>query len=138
MTTVHAEPGIHAGGEVVPAPDRYLRFNGIAVLPERNCGSYNRKTWTYTAKTQRAEIMDRGDYFTNHYGDPEFDPDAKLHVEHIVALKEAADSGLCLVDRDTKQAFARDIANQVMSLPSLNSRKGARDAAEWLPPEARV
>ena len=79
--------------------------------------------------------MGRGDYFTNHYGDSKFDADASLHVEHIVALKEAADSGLCLVDRDTKKAFARDIANQVISMPSLNRSKGAKDAAEWLPPD---
>ena len=55
--------------------------------------------------------MGRRDYFTNHYGDPRFDADASLHVEHIVALKEAADRGLCLVARDSKKAFARDFAN---------------------------
>ena len=50
-------------------------------------------------------------YFTRYDGDPKFDTDVSLHVDYIVALKEAPDGGLRLVGRDTMNAFARDVAN---------------------------
>ena len=58
-------------------------------------------------------------------------------VDHIVALSEAHDSGLCRADAETKRRFARDVANLTLASPSLNRSKGARDGAGWRPDHNR-
>ena len=55
-------------------------------------------------------------------------------IEHIVALSEAHDSGLCAARTATKAQFARDPLNLTLASPSVNRyAKGSRDVAEWLP-----
>ena len=55
---------------------------------------------------------------------------AATDIEHIVALAEAFDSGIAEADRRT---FAADLDNLTVADPSVDSRKGSRDAAEWMP-----
>ena len=59
-------------------------------------------------------------------------------IEHIVALSEAHDSGLCAAPDSTRRAFAGDLANLVLAAPRVNRyEKRAKDAAEWLPAQDR-
>ena len=55
-------------------------------------------------------------------------------IEHIIALSEAHDSGLCAAGASTRRQFARDMLNvKLASLAVNRTQKGAKDAAEWIP-----
>ena len=56
-------------------------------------------------------------------------------IEHIVALAEAHDSGIA---DDRRRDIASDLDNLTIADPTVNSRKGARDAAEWMPIQHRA
>ena len=58
-------------------------------------------------------------------------------IEHIVAVSEAHDSGLCAADPETRRRFAADLLNLTLASPDVNrcgkSGKCAYDASQWLP-----
>ena len=60
-------------------------------------------------------------------------------IDHLVPLKEAWDSGAYTWSDDRREAFANDLTSPV-SLIAVSARsnrsKGAKDPAEWLPPDA--
>ncbi len=58
-------------------------------------------------------------------------------IEHLVARKEAHDSGLCHAPRYRKRAFANDALNLTLATSPTNRAKSSRDAAEWSPPHNR-
>ena len=62
-------------------------------------------------------------------------------IEHVVAVSEAHDSGLCAANAPTRRRFASDLLNLTLAAPKVNrcgrSGKCAKDAAEWLPPRNR-
>ena len=53
------------------------------------------------------------------------------HVDHIVALKEAFDSGASNWTSERKEQFANDPLNQMCLDASLNMSKSDGDLAEW-------
>ena len=59
-------------------------------------------------------------------------------IEHIVAVSEARDSGLCAAEPETRRRFAADLLNLTLASPDVNrcgeSGKCAYDASQWLPP----
>ena len=57
----------------------------------------------------------------------------KIDIDHIVALKEAYESGGYLWSRIKKKAFANDFANLLPAQAKANRSKGYRDLAEWIP-----
>ena len=59
-----------------------------------------------------------------------FDP-STCDVDHIVAAKEAHESGGHSWDRSTRQQFGNDSLNLVTSRDCVNRSKGSRDPAEW-------
>ena len=59
-----------------------------------------------------------------------FEP-ATCDVDHIVAAKEAHESGGHAWDRPTRQAFGNDALNLVASRDCVNRSKGSSDPAEW-------
>ena len=62
---------------------------------------------------------------------------SQLDIDHLVPLKEAHESGGYAWDAQTRQAYANDLRdpNHLIAVDrSLNRQKGARDPAEWLPP----
>lgn len=61
----------------------------------------------------------------------------ELQIEHVVAIKEAHDSGLCGADAQTKLRFVDDLDNLTVATPEVNRAKGARDAGEWAPEHNR-
>ena len=59
-------------------------------------------------------------------------------IEHVIAVSEAHDSGLCATSAAVRRRFARDLDNLTLATPALNRyEKRARDAAEWLPEHNR-
>lgn len=58
----------------------------------------------------------------------------RFDIDHIVSLKEAWQSGADEWSASDKDTFADDKLNLIAVTASSNRSKGARDAAEWLPP----
>jgi len=56
-----------------------------------------------------------------------------LDVDHVVALSEAHRSGAATWHATTRQAFAVDTRNLVLTAASVNRSKGDRDPATWWP-----
>lgn len=108
-------------------------WRGIAVTPEVPCATYKRPRWRWRGKVKpiREELVEREggwDLFAN-----EPLPGSAVDVDHVVAVKEAADSGGCGWTDDRKRDFGNWRPNLIPTRASINRSKGARDAAEWLP-----
>ena len=59
-----------------------------------------------------------------------------LHVEHVVAITEAHDSGGCEWTNDRRAKFATDLQNLTLATSTLNGAKWEKDAADWTPEDA--
>ena len=60
-----------------------------------------------------------------------------LDIDHMVPLKEAHESGAANWSRERKRAYANDLDDPDTLIAvdrRLNRQKGAKDPAEWLPP----
>lgn len=67
-----------------------------------------------------------------------FTSTGETDIEHIVAVSEAHDSGLCARDRETRKRFASDLRNLTLAAPAVNRhQKSGRDAGEWIPERNR-
>ncbi len=61
----------------------------------------------------------------------------RLDIDHMVPLKEAHESGAANWSRERKRAYANDLDDPETLIAvdrRLNRQKGAKDPAEWLPP----
>jgi hypothetical protein len=59
-----------------------------------------------------------------------------VDIDHLVALKEAWDSGARAWDDETREAYANDLGDRrslVAVTDNVNQSKGDRDVADWLP-----
>lgn len=111
-------------------------WRGIRVAPECRCTPYDRDDYDYPASVE-ARIADRLGGMWSPYDGTRFTSLRESHIEHIVAISEAHDSGLCAASADVRLRFARDLDNLTLATPGLNREKSARDAAEWLPARNR-
>ncbi|MDJ0312119.1 DUF1524 domain-containing protein [Arthrobacter sp. H35-D1] len=59
---------------------------------------------------------------------------AKVQIDHVVALNDAWQKGAQQLAPDRRKAFANDPLNLLAVDGPSNQRKGAGDAATWLPP----
>ena len=67
-----------------------------------------------------------------------YESNEETDTEHIIALSEAHDSGLCAATDEAKQQFASDLDNLTLAPPALQRyEKSDRDAAGWLPERNR-
>ncbi|MGQ0432644.1 MAG: GmrSD restriction endonuclease domain-containing protein [Microthrixaceae bacterium] len=66
------------------------------------------------------------------------DDPSELHVDHVVALSEAWDSGAHGWSDAARDAFADDRPNLIAVSAAANLRKSDRDAAEWFPSRAEA
>ena len=108
-------------------------YRGIAVAPERRCAPYDRDDYPYPQSVEARIIADIGKVYGPYTGQC-FSSARQTDIEHIVALSEAHDSGLCAASAATKARFARDPLNLTLASPAVNRyEKGARDAAQWSP-----
>ena len=73
----------------------------------------------------------------SHYDDVRVTNPSDLDVDHLVPLAEAWDSGAWVWDDARREAFANDLdhpSSLIAVTASTNRSKGARDPAEWMPP----
>ena len=77
----------------------------------------------------------------SHYDGEEITVARQLDVDHVVALAEAHQSGGWAWDALTRQLYANDLSlpeHLIAVSAGTNRSKGARDPAEWLPPDSEA
>ena len=116
-------------------------WRGLAVVPEHRCTPYVRRDYPYPQSVEAAIVASMGGRIYGPYTGRFFASTRQTDIEHIVAVSEAHDSGLCAADRTTRQRFASDPLNLTLAAPDVNrcgpAGKCHFDAAEWLPPMNR-
>ncbi len=113
-------------------------WRGIRVAPENRCAPYNRSDYSYPQSVELAIINAAGGEICSPYTGQCFASRNETDIEHIIALSEAHDSGLCAASATVKKSFAADLRNLTLAAPALNRyQKGARDGADWLPSQNR-
>ena len=108
------------------------------MAPEERCSPYDRpRDYRYPPSIEH-EIVHRPGMVYGPYTGTCFASAAETDIEHIVAMSEAHDSGLCARDRAIRSRFAEDLRNLTLASPRVNRHaKRGRDAAEWLPARNR-
>lgn len=104
-------------------------WRGLIVAEEWPCPSYDRKL-DYLDMEQAVTARQGA---RSLYTGKEFESLRDSQVDHIVAVLEAHESGLCRADRATRHRFYYDLDNLTLASRRVNAQKGARDPAEWLP-----
>ena len=115
-------------------------WRGIEIRPERRCSPYDRRDYRYPQSAELVIIKELGGIYSPYTGHC-FSGRWETDIEHIVALSEAHDSGLCEPVPNIMQirrTFAADPLNLTLASPELNrNRKRHYDGAEWMPPMNR-
>ena len=107
---------------------------GLEVEPESRCSPYNRARDYRHSQSLEPALASRMGGIRCRYTGRLYRSLRQTDIEHVVALSEAHDSGLCAADAATKRRFANDLLNLTLSDPDVNRyQKGARDAGEWMP-----
>ena len=113
------------------------RWRGLVVAPECRCTPYDRDDYDYPQSVE-AQIAARLGGAWSPYDGTRFESLTDSDIEHVVAVSEAHDSGLCAASLAVRARFARDLDNLTLATPRLNRHeKVAKDAAEWLPERNR-
>lgn len=116
-------------------------WRGLRIAPEHRCAPFDRAAYPYPQSIERAIIRRLGGRIYGPYTGRHFTNPRQTDIEHIVAVSEAHDSGLCAADRATRIRFAQDLLNLTLAAPAINrcgaGGKCGHDAAEWLPPRNR-
>ena len=113
-------------------------WKGLEVREEyddEECPSYRSvsKDYQYSSNTDLVIEQLLGGFYSP-YDDIWYDEATDVDVEHMVARKEAHESGLCKATPEVRYAFANDMLNLTLCTPSLNrNEKSDKDAADWLP-----
>ena len=135
----------HGGGSSPPTtgtqptacPASTGTWRGIRVAPECQCTPYDRDDYPYPQSVE-ARIADRLGGMFSPYDGTRFSNLRESDIEHIIAVSEAHDSGLCAASAAVRRRFASDLDNLTLATPDLNRyRKRDHDAAEWLPERNR-
>ena len=113
-------------------------WRGLAVAPEQRCSPYRSGDYSYPQSVEPRIVARMGGQVYGPYTGRCFGGTGETDIEHMVARSETHDSGLCAADVATRRRFARDLDNLTLASPTVNRhRKGAKDAADWLPDENR-
>ena len=99
-------------------------LNGLTVEPEFDGLGYEREEFEH----DRGYLCDESG--ADPYTGAVFDP-TSCDVDHIVAAKEAFESGAWAWDVSRRQAFGNDGDNLVATRDCVNRSKGADDMAKW-------
>ncbi len=112
-------------------------WRGIEIRDESRCSSYDRNDYRYSQSVEDDIVEELGGIYSPYTGEC-FSSKQETEIEHIVALSEAHDSGLCEPIPNIMQIrrdFASDPLNLTLASPALNgSDKRHYDGAEWMPP----
>ena len=123
-----------------PPPPAYAvekTWRGLHVAPEYRCEAYKRNDYRYPQSVE-SDLVSEISRIYGPYTGRTFASTYETDIDHIIALSEAHDSGLCAADVATRSGFARDLLNLTLAAPETNrcgrGGKCAFDAAEWTPP----
>ena len=112
-------------------------WRGLVVADEDPCSPYDKaRDYPYPQAIER-DIVRRLGAVVGPYTGTCFGSTDETDIEHIVATREAHDSGLCARDRATRARFATDLRNLTLAGETLNRQKNDKDAAQWLPARNR-
>ena len=130
-----ASPQALAGHDPLTHPASALAdLRRLRVAPEFRCAPYNRDDYRYSQAVEDVIIAGLGDVYGPYTGQ-RYSSKYATDIEHMIAISEAHDSGLCAADGGTRRAFAGDPLNLTLASPTVNRDvKKHFDAAEWLPP----
>ncbi len=133
----------------------------LEVAPETDPGGYDRDRFPHWSvqddgcDTRERVLLDEaigavqvdigctivaGDW-RSPYDGVEIDDTTEVHVDHLVALHEAWQSGAAAWDEASREAFANDLGypgSLVAVSAASNQSKGDRDPGEWRPPRAQA
>ena len=113
-------------------------WRGLTVSQEFRCTPYARRDYPYPRSAEAAVIASMDGRVYGPYTGRYFASGRQTDVEHIVAISEAHDSGLCAADPATRRRFSGDLLNLTLAAPEVNrcghGGKCGYDAGEWLPP----
>ncbi len=112
-------------------------WRGIRVAEEHRCSRYDRSEYKYPSSIEARIIASQTGRVYGPYSGRFFTSRKQTDIEHIVAISEAHDSGLCAASLDVRGQFAKDLLNLTLAAPDVNQcsagAKCGKDAAEWLP-----
>ena len=113
-------------------------WRGLAVAPEHRCTPYNRGGYPYPQSVEARIVASMGGRVYGPYTGRHFRSARETDIDHVVALSEAHDSGLCAAGPTVRRRFASDPLNLTLAAPGVNrcgaGAKCGSDAAEWQPP----
>ena len=116
-------------------------WGGLLIAPEDRCAPYDRDEYRYSQSVESEIVAAMGGRVYGPYTGRHFSSTSHTDIEHIVAVSEGHDSGLCAADPSVRHRFASDLLNLTLAAPEVNrcgrTGKCAHDAAEWLPPRNR-
>ena len=142
LTAFAAAGAVHSRPQDAMAEETTWR--GLTVEAEDDCAAsdpYDRDDYAYPQSREQDIQNEIGATAGGWYGMYEariFASGTETDIEHIVAAAEAHRSGLCGRTAEDKEAFANDLNNLTLASADLNrNEKSDKDAAEWLPPNAR-
>lgn len=113
-------------------------WKGLEVREEfgnDDCPTYRSvtKDYQYSSNTDLVIEQMLGGFYSP-YDDIWYDEATDVDIDHMVARKEAHESGLCQATPEVRYEFANDLLNLTLSTPSVNrNEKSDKDAADWLP-----
>ena len=129
-----AAAGVARHGESLAADT----WRGLVVAPEHRCAPYDRDAYRYAQSVEAEIVAAMGGRVYGPYTGRHFPTRRHTDIEHIVAVSEAHDSGLCAAGPELRRRFASDLLNLTLAAPEVNRCAGAgkcaSDAAEWQPP----
>ena len=113
-------------------------WRGLTVAPEDRCAPYDRRDYPYNSRLlEEVLVRELGGVYLP-YTAWCFADRREIDVEHMIALSEAHDSGLCGRSLREKARFAVDPLNLTLATPAVNRQeKGHHDASGWLPEKNR-
>ena len=92
----------------VQCPAATGTWRGLKVAPECRCSEYDRDDYSYSQNVEPMIARMLGGMWSPYDG-TEFDSLRESDIEHIVAVSEAHDSGLCAASRNLRRMFASDL-----------------------------
>ena len=113
-------------------PETGSEWRGLTIAEEFRCAEYDRGDYRYSQSLEDSLIAQYGGIWSPYTG-RNIDSITESQIEHIVALSEAHDSGLCEGDEETRARFASDMLNLALATATVNRQKSSKDASDWIP-----
>jgi len=101
-------------------------WRGLVVAPEHRCAPYDRADYRYPQSIEQRIVEGLGEVIWSPYTGEKFGSTRETDIEHIVAISEAHDSGLCARSREARRQFSNDLRNLTLASPGLNRHRKKR------------